>query len=112
MTHSNARGALFSDTDEAPLAISDPPNDLAPIIPSVLLTAKQAAALFGRTCRTLRNWEGRGWLRPVRIGRGVFFRRSDVEFVMEHGSRPPETAPAGTSQPPQSLGNPRESDAP
>ena len=51
-----------------------------------LLTARRVAALLGRTCRTLRNWERRGWLRPVRIGRGIFYRPHDIEALAERGA--------------------------
>jgi hypothetical protein len=58
-----------------------------------LLSARRVAASLGRTCRTLRNWERRGWLRPVRIGRGVFYRPSDLEALAEHGAPTPASIP-------------------
>jgi len=53
----------------------------AEVLNNHLLTARQAAARFGRTCRTLRNWERRRWLIPIRIGRGVFYRQRDIEVL-------------------------------
>ena len=51
-----------------------PPNThglAAPPTAEGLLTARRVAGLHGRTCRTLRNWERRGWLRPVRMARRI-----------------------------------------
>jgi len=47
-----------------------------------LLTIGQAAALFHRTPRTLRNWRRRGWLRAVRIGGGLYFRAAEIEALV------------------------------
>jgi hypothetical protein len=44
----------------------------------VLLTQLDVAKIFRCTTRTIRNWEGRGWLKPVRIGRRIFYRESDL----------------------------------
>ena len=38
----------------------------------LLLTAKQAAAMCGKSLRTWRTWDAAGWIpRPVRIGRST-----------------------------------------
>jgi hypothetical protein len=50
-----------------------------------LLTIGQAAALFHRTPRTLRNWRQRGWLRAVRIGGGLYFRAAEIEALLADG---------------------------
>ncbi len=60
-------------------------EDIHVAIAPFLLTAKQAAELFSRTTRTLRNWERRGWLQPIRVGRAIFFRRADIESLVEFG---------------------------
>ncbi len=60
-----------------------------------LISARAAAELFGRTCRTLRNWEARGWLTPVRIGRGLFYRLADIEDLIQRGARSSETSSPG-----------------
>jgi Helix-turn-helix domain len=69
----------------------------APPVADVLLTARRVAALLGRTCRTLRNWERRGWLRPIRIGRSIFYRPSDIEpsLSVEPPSQPPACSGPG-----------------
>jgi hypothetical protein len=50
-----------------------------------LVTIGQAAALFHRTPRTLRNWRRRGWLRAVRIGGGLYFRAAEIEALLARG---------------------------
>jgi hypothetical protein len=64
-----------------------------------LLTARRVAALLGRTCRTLRNWERRGWLRPVRIGRGIFYRPSDIAALAERGAPTPASIASSAPEP-------------
>lgn len=52
-----------------------------------LLTPAQVAALFHRTERTVRNWVARGLLRPVHVGRSIFFRAQDVQALVEPQSK-------------------------
>ncbi|MBS5905387.1 MAG: helix-turn-helix domain-containing protein [Acetobacteraceae bacterium] len=56
--------------------------NIAPEEKSSLMTAREVATLFRRTDRTIRNWVARGLLKPVRVGRAVYFRRSDVEKIL------------------------------
>lgn len=53
--------------------------------PEKLLPAVQAAELFHRTTRTLRNWEARGLLPGVRIGRSLYFKLGDIERLIARG---------------------------
>ncbi len=79
-----------------------PPNThglAAPPTAEGLLTARRVAALLGRTCRTLRNWERRGWLRPVRIGRGIFYRPHDIEALAKRGAPTPAGSTRSASEP-------------
>ena len=46
-----------------------------------LLTAKQVRELVGVCRMTLHNWERRGILIPVRIGRMVRYKASDIECL-------------------------------
>ena len=94
-------GAMVSDISTNQEA-NGPPS--APVA-NGLLTARRVAALLGRTCRTPRNWERRGRLRPVRIGRGIFYRPRDVEALAARGAPclPAEHVP-GPSQPPACSG--------
>jgi hypothetical protein len=57
-----------------------------------LIPAVQAAQLFHRTTRTLRNWEARGLLPGLRIGRSLYFKLSDIELLIA-GGEAFETAP-------------------
>lgn len=92
----------MSDADqfESDIATSQEANGppSAPVAEG-LLTARRVEALLGRTRRTLRNWERRGWLRPVRIGRGIFYRPSDLEALAEHGAPTPASIPVSASAP-------------
>jgi predicted DNA-binding transcriptional regulator AlpA len=45
----------------------------------LLLTARQAAELCGKSLRTWRSWDAAGWIpRPVRIGRSTLWRLDEL----------------------------------
>lgn len=45
----------------------------------LLLTAKQAVAICGKSLRTWRTWDAAGWIpRPVRIGRSTLWRADEL----------------------------------
>ena len=45
----------------------------------LLLTAKQAAAICGKSLRTWRTWDAAGWIpKPVRIGRSTLWRADEL----------------------------------
>lgn len=45
----------------------------------LLLSAKQAAAICGKSLRTWRTWDAAGWIpRPVRIGRSTLWRADEL----------------------------------
>ena len=45
----------------------------------LLLTAKQAASICGKSLRTWRTWDAAGWIpRPVRIGRSTLWRADEL----------------------------------
>ena len=50
----------------------------------LLLTARQAAAMCGKSLRTWRSWDVAGWIpRPVRIGRSTRWRADELrEWVV------------------------------
>lgn len=52
-----------------------------------LLTAKETCIFLDVTRKTLRDWEKQGRLMPVRIGRRVYYRRSDIEKALSGGTR-------------------------
>jgi predicted DNA-binding transcriptional regulator AlpA len=57
--------------------LSDPDADQAPS--PLLLTARQAAAMCGKSLRTWRTWDAAGWIpRPVRIGRSTLWRADEL----------------------------------
>lgn len=48
-------------------------------ITTLLIQAKQAAALCGKSLRTWRTWDAAGWIpRPVRIGRSTLWRTDEL----------------------------------
>jgi DNA-binding transcriptional MerR regulator len=55
---------------------------------SRLLPAAEVARIFGRTLRTLSNWEKAGLLVPVRIRGQRLYRISDVERVLDGSTFP------------------------
>jgi hypothetical protein len=71
-------------------------------LPDGLITTSQAATLFHRTPRTLRNWRKRGWLQAVRIAGGLYFRKSDIETLLAGGEASGGTAD-NVPEPPASV---------
>lgn len=52
----------------------------------LLLTARQAAAICGKSLRTWRTWDSAGWIpRPVRIGRSTLWRADELRQWVEAG---------------------------
>lgn len=48
-------------------------------VSTLLLTAKQAAAICGKSLRTWRSWDSAGWIpRPIRIGRSTLWRACEL----------------------------------
>jgi predicted DNA-binding transcriptional regulator AlpA len=46
---------------------------------ALLVTAKQAAAMCGKSLRTWRTWDAAGWIpRPIRIGRSTLWRTEEL----------------------------------
>lgn len=53
-----------------------------------LLTKKEVLEKFNVCHTTLWNWERKGYLIPVKIGRKVSYRQADIErIIIERGSR-------------------------
>jgi predicted DNA-binding transcriptional regulator AlpA len=52
----------------------------------LLLSAKQAAEVCGRSLRTWRSWDSGGLIpRPVRIGRSTFWRLDELQAWISAG---------------------------
>jgi len=52
----------------------------------LLVTAKQAAAMCGKSLRTWRTWDSAGWIpQPVRIGRSTLWRIDELREWVEAG---------------------------
>ena len=75
MANKRQLGQADDEPDAAPLGGAD-------FAAGALIPAVQAARLFHRTTRTLRNWEQRGWLPGVRIGRSLYFKAGDIERLI------------------------------
>jgi predicted DNA-binding transcriptional regulator AlpA len=57
--------------------LPDPAADQEP--GPLLLTARQAAAMCGKSLRTWRMWDSAGWIPcPVRIGRSTLWRADEL----------------------------------
>lgn len=55
-------------------------------IAPLLIDARFAAALCGKSLRTWRTWDSAGWIpRPVRIGRSVLWRTGELEAWVQAG---------------------------
>lgn len=55
----------------------EPDADLEPS--PLLLSARQAASMCGKSLRTWRTWDAAGWIpRPVRIGRSTLWRADEL----------------------------------
>ena len=54
--------------------------------PRLLISAKQAAEMCGKSLRTWRAWDAAGWIpRPVRIGRSTLWRIQELRAWIETG---------------------------
>jgi hypothetical protein len=63
-------------------------NAPAPEAESPVMTTRQACNVLHRTPRTLRNWERRGYLHPVRVHGSVYYRRDEVMALIEERNAP------------------------
>jgi predicted DNA-binding transcriptional regulator AlpA len=67
---------LPESTDELNTALSQ----------QLLVTAKQAARMCGRSLRTWRAWDSAGWIpQPIRIGRATLWRADELRTWVEAG---------------------------
>ena len=87
MANKRQLGQTDVEPDAAPLGGVD-------FVTGALIPAIKAARLFHRTTRTLSNWEQRGLLPGVRIGRSVYFRAGDIERLKAGGAPSETDAPA------------------
>ena len=51
-----------------------------------LLTTRDVMKIFGRTDRSIRNWVYCGRLHPIRIGRSVYFKSTEVGALFTGGN--------------------------
>ena len=76
----------------AHLLIEKAKEQLLPVMVSAsheaLLTKKEVLEKFNVCHTTLWNWERKGYLIPVKIGRKVSYRQADIErIIIERGKR-------------------------
>ena len=78
----------FAALPEAPAASASPAPAPVDAIPAPgaprerLLSVGEVGEVFGRTPRSLSRWIKAGHLTPVRIGRSVFFRATDIQELI------------------------------
>lgn len=52
----------------------------------LLISARQAADMCGKSLRTWRTWDAAGWIpRPVRIGRSTLWRIDELQKWVDAG---------------------------
>ncbi len=53
---------------------------------ALLLTARQAATVCGKSLRTWRTWDTAGWIpKPIRIGRSTLWRADELRAWVAAG---------------------------
>lgn len=85
----DSRFALKGKRQSSPI----PPDELAEAdgareagLGPLLLTAKQAAVMCGKSLRTWRSWDAAAWIpRPVRIGRSTLWRLDELRAWVAAG---------------------------
>lgn len=50
--------------------------------PGDLYTVRDVESLFRISRRTVTNWHYAGILKPVKVGKGVYYRRADIEKLV------------------------------
>ena len=60
---------------------------MAERVPETYLTPKEVAKKLGVSTNTLWRWNKSGYLCHVKCGRKSFYKRSDVEYLMQGRSR-------------------------
>lgn len=73
--------------DTVQMRLQEEANELkATQTQQLLVTAKQAARMCGKSLRTWRAWDSAGWIpRPVRIGRATLWRADEMRAWVEAG---------------------------
>jgi predicted DNA-binding transcriptional regulator AlpA len=72
------RGKLFMDSRQIRLPDQERDEEHTVVEP-LLVKAKTAAAMCGKSLRTWRTWDAAGWIpRPVRIGRSTLWRVDEL----------------------------------
>lgn len=89
MSQDRTAASKFLGTRRRPSAmdaidLTDSPADHRPC--PLLLTARQAATVCGKSLRTWRTWDAAGWIpRPVRIGRSTLWRADELRAWVSAG---------------------------
>jgi len=66
--------------DDMQMRMPEGINQNSDIQQRLLVTAKQAAKLCGKSLRTWWAWDSAGWIpRPVRIGRSTLWRFDEIQ---------------------------------
>lgn len=47
-----------------------------------LLSVSDACRIFGRNERSIRRWVKAGHLKPIRVGRSLFFKAGDIQALI------------------------------
>jgi len=80
-------GASDRDADQTP-AVASSASALRSSAPhSPLLTTEDVCILFRRTPRSIRRWVQAGHLRPIRLGRAIFFDPDQIQALIAENLR-------------------------
>lgn len=72
--------------DATQVRLLDAPSCAGAQDTSLLVTARQAAGMCGKSLRTWRAWDAAGWIpRPVRIGRSTLWRLDELRAWVTAG---------------------------
>jgi predicted DNA-binding transcriptional regulator AlpA len=69
-----------------PMGSGEQRDDVGAFPHSLLITARRAAAICGKSLRTWRTWDSAGWIpRPMRIGRSTLWRADELRAWVDAG---------------------------
>lgn len=49
-----------------------------------MITKQDAMRLLGKSANTLWKWAERGYLKPIKVGRSVMYKLSDIHTILNH----------------------------
>ena len=50
-----------------------------------VITKKELCEMLDINPVTVWNWQNKGWLKPISLGRKIFYKKSDINDLLERG---------------------------